>query len=319
MVALLDVGQATVRGRTIPYMDFEFVPGGDLKDWIDAGGKVTDDEAVDLATGLLRGVAALHAAQVVHRDIKPANIGLRNGDPRFPVVLDLGLAKLLDLDSISRQGTTVGTAMYMSPEQFRGDRRGKGMDVWAVGVVLHEVLSGGHPFFGEGERLTPTELPAAPGQPAPATPHRTPRAAAARDPLPSAGAVPAGERSKGTEPLRKGGQRVTEPAQADEPDEFDEVEEPDDESTIEMGPDSLGGSSRVRSRDEALDGGLPLLLLHREARYYKSLTDLVDQMHRTSAASLGLGMVVNLPPGEAARRRDLAEQSVRGLGPHRRP
>lgn len=112
---------------------------------------------------------------------------------------------------------------------------------------------------------------------------------------------------------------MTEPAQADEPDEFDEVEEPDDESTIEMGPDSLGGSSRVRSREEALDGGLPLLLLHREARYYKSLTDLVDQMHRTSAASLGLGMVVNLPPGEAARRRDLAEQSVRGLGPHRRP
>jgi serine/threonine protein kinase len=158
VVALLDVGEASLRGRTIPYLDFEFVPGGDLKDWIDTGGKVTDDEAVDLAAGLLRGVAALHAAQVVHRDIKPANIGLRNGDPRFPVVLDLGLAKLLDLDSITRHGTAIGTAMYMSPEQFRGDRRGKGMDVWAVGVVLHEVLSGGHPFFREGERLTPTDL-----------------------------------------------------------------------------------------------------------------------------------------------------------------
>lgn len=88
---------------------------------------------------------------------------------------------------------------------------------------------------------------------------------------------------------------MTEPTWVDEPDEFEEIEEPDDESTIEMGPDSLGGSSRLRSRDEALDGGLPLLLLHREARYYKSLADLVDQMHRTSAASLSLGMVVNLP------------------------
>lgn len=83
-----------------------------------------------------------------------------------------------------------------------------------------------------------------------------------------------------------------------EPDDsydFDAFEEPDDEQAIEMGPDSLGGSTQVRSRDEALDGGLPLLLLHREARYFKSLPGLIDQMHGMSAASLSLGVVVNLP------------------------
>jgi serine/threonine-protein kinase len=149
-VDLLDIGSTTLRDREIPYLDFEFIAGGDLDFWIRVNGKVAEREAVDLASGLLQGVAALHKVHVLHRDIKPANIGLRDGDPRQPVLLDLGLAKLLDLESITRYPSHIGTAMYMSPEQLRGERAVKGSDVWAVGVVLHEVLTGRHPFF---ERL----------------------------------------------------------------------------------------------------------------------------------------------------------------------
>jgi eukaryotic-like serine/threonine-protein kinase len=158
VVELLGVGDITFRKRAVPYLDFEFIAGGSLENWIANNGKVTEREAVGLASGLLLGVAALHEAQVLHRDIKPANIGLRDGDLARPVLLDLGLAKLLDLESITQYPSHVGTAMYMSPEQLRGERAGKGADVWAVGVVLHEVLSRRHPFFRDGEKLTLAEV-----------------------------------------------------------------------------------------------------------------------------------------------------------------
>ena len=158
VVALLGVGDSTVGGRRVPHLDFEFIPGDDLQKWVEAGGTVNAEEAVALASGLLQGVAALHQAQVLHRDIKPANISLRDGDPRHPVLLDLGLAKLLDIESITRYPTLVGTPLYASPEQLQGERAVKASDVWAVGVVLHEVLTGKHPFFTVGEALIFPEL-----------------------------------------------------------------------------------------------------------------------------------------------------------------
>lgn len=175
VVSLIEIGSSDVGGQTVPHLDFEFISGGDLQQWVGMGGAVTDEEAVELASGLLQGVEALHRAQVLHRDVKPANIGLRGGDPRFPVLLDLGLAKLLDIASITRYPTLVGTAMYASPEQLRGERAVRASDLWSVGVVLHEVLSGGHPFFTIGEHLTLPELlarlsnppPLPPGCPAP--------------------------------------------------------------------------------------------------------------------------------------------------------
>lgn len=78
-------------------------------------------------------------------------------------------------------------------------------------------------------------------------------------------------------------------------DDFGLFEDTEDEQTIEMGPESLGGSRQVRSRDSALDDGLPLLLMHRERNYHRSLPKIIDQLHKTNAASLSLGLVVNLP------------------------
>jgi hypothetical protein len=80
-----------------------------------------------------------------------------------------------------------------------------------------------------------------------------------------------------------------------EADEFDDFGVFDDELTVEMGPDSLGGSSHVRSRDEALGGNLPTLLIHRGSQHFKQIPDVVNQLHGTKSASLNLGIVLNLP------------------------
>jgi serine/threonine protein kinase len=158
VVTLLGVGESAIRGENLPHLDFEFIPGGDLQQWGANGGALADEDAVALAEGLLQGAAALHQAQVLHRDIKPANIGLRNSDPRHPVLLDLGLAKLLDIESITRYPSLIGTAMYASPEQLRGERAVKASDVWSIGVVMHEAVCRRHPFYTVGERLMLTEL-----------------------------------------------------------------------------------------------------------------------------------------------------------------
>lgn len=158
VVTLLDVGESVVGGRTLPHLDFEFIAGDDMQKWAAKGGTLTADDAVALAGGLLQGAVALHKAQVLHRDIKPANIGLRHGDPQRPVLLDLGLAKLLDVESITRYPDFLGTAIYASPEQLRSERAVKASDVWSIGVVMHEAVSQRHPFYAGGERLTLPEL-----------------------------------------------------------------------------------------------------------------------------------------------------------------
>ncbi|MEV5299642.1 serine/threonine-protein kinase [Amycolatopsis methanolica] len=134
-------------------LEFEYIDGGSLSRAISVG-KITSDELRGLAQGLLDGIEALHRANLLHRDIKPDNIALRSGDISAPVILDLGLAKLLDIESITRYPARIGTPMYMAPEQLRGERALKMSDLWAVGVVLYETLTGRHPFMGVGESLT---------------------------------------------------------------------------------------------------------------------------------------------------------------------
>jgi serine/threonine protein kinase len=130
---------------------------GDLSAAI-AARRPDDDELRGLAHGLLGGVVTMHAAELLHRDLKPANIALRDGRFNDPVILDLGLAKLLDIESITRYPAHVGTAMYMAPEQLRAERALRASDLWAIGVVLFEAATGTHPFFAEGETLTWDEL-----------------------------------------------------------------------------------------------------------------------------------------------------------------
>ncbi|MGW4909976.1 serine/threonine-protein kinase [Streptomyces sp. NPDC004270] len=142
-----------IAGNRRATLVFEYINGGDLSEAVPKA-RPTADQLVNLASGLLQGISAIHAANLLHRDLKPANIALRGGDYSHPVILDLGLAKLMDVESITRYPQSIGTPMYMAPEQLRGDRALKASDLWAIGVVLYEAATGTHPYVVPGETLS---------------------------------------------------------------------------------------------------------------------------------------------------------------------
>ena len=112
-----------------------------------ARGPVPLAEAIRIVEQIARGLGKAHASGIVHRDVKPANVMVTNDG--VVKVLDFGLAKLALASSITQSHTTVGTASYMAPEQIRAENVGPQADIWALGVVLFELLTGRHPFRGE--------------------------------------------------------------------------------------------------------------------------------------------------------------------------
>jgi serine/threonine-protein kinase len=103
-------------------------------------------EALEIATEIAEGLAKAHAQGVVHRDIKPGNLMLTEDGVK---ILDFGLAKLADAAlKLTMEGSTLGTVAYMSPEQARGEEADERSDIWALGVVLYEMLTGRCPFKG---------------------------------------------------------------------------------------------------------------------------------------------------------------------------
>ncbi|HEX2644369.1 MAG TPA: protein kinase [Thermoanaerobaculia bacterium] len=108
------------------------------------------DEAVEIALQIARGLAKAHRQGIVHRDIKPANLMITSDE--VVKILDFGLAKLIGAAALTRSGTSLGTPAYMSPEQARTDDVDARTDIWALGVVLYEMLSGRRPFRGERDQ-----------------------------------------------------------------------------------------------------------------------------------------------------------------------
>ena len=141
--AIHDISE-TDDGQTFIVMGYY---GGETLQQRIARGPIEAEEVARIGTQIGSGLAAAHSAGIVHRDIKPGNIILAD-DGRVRI-LDFGLAKLATGVDITREGSTSGTAAYMSPEQINGAEIDHRTDIWSLGVVLHEMLSERRPFQGE--------------------------------------------------------------------------------------------------------------------------------------------------------------------------
>ncbi|MFQ5652701.1 MAG: protein kinase [bacterium] len=131
------------------FIAMEFIEGQELRSIIDDR-PLSIGDAIDYATQISAGLQAAHEKGITHRDIKSANIMVT--DKGVVKIMDFGLAKLANRSMMTQLGTTLGTAAYMSPEQARGETVDHRADIWSLGVVLYEMLSGQMPFKGDYEQ-----------------------------------------------------------------------------------------------------------------------------------------------------------------------
>jgi len=145
-VRLLDHG-ATAAGQ--PYLVTELLAGPTLREAIGAAGRLPIAEAVEVARALCLALAHAHAAGVLHRDVKPENVMYRGpGRAGGVVLIDFGLSRLQDDAPLTAAGTCVGSPSYVAPERLLQQPADERADLYAVGVVLHEMLAGEPPFAG---------------------------------------------------------------------------------------------------------------------------------------------------------------------------
>ncbi len=135
-----------------PYLVLEYLRGESVAERLSRVGTVDVPEALDIVEQTLAGVGAAHARGIVHRDLKPDNLFIVTAGAQEQVkVLDFGIAKLDDggVAAPTRTGALVGTPHYMAPEQFEGGELDGRVDLYAIGVVLFELLTGEVPFHAE--------------------------------------------------------------------------------------------------------------------------------------------------------------------------
>jgi serine/threonine-protein kinase len=153
---VFDVARHLVNGQpaeTVMFLTMEFLDGQTLSLRLQREGRLAAEEALPILEQIASGLEAAHRLGIIHRDLKPSNVILT---PSGAVITDFGLAILAGSVRNTQPGLAVGTPAYMSPEQARGDACDARTDIWALGVVLCEMLTGELPFYGlAGGQLGP--------------------------------------------------------------------------------------------------------------------------------------------------------------------
>ncbi|HWT22516.1 MAG TPA: protein kinase, partial [Solirubrobacteraceae bacterium] len=143
IVQVYDFGTDERSGRQ--YIVMEYVDGASCAEILRDHGRVAPADAVDILTQACRGLAYAHRNGVVHRDVKPGNL-LRGHEAGQVKLADFGIAKAAEQSDITKVGSVLGTAAYLSPEQARGRPAGPQSDVYALGVVSYQLLAGRLPY-----------------------------------------------------------------------------------------------------------------------------------------------------------------------------
>jgi hypothetical protein len=128
------------------YIAYEYVPGQTLRQAMRAG-HLGDRAALEAGAQICDGLAHAHDRGIVHRDVKPANVLLADEEGVSIRLLDFGLAQMVEAETLTAAGDVPGTLAYISPERLAGEPATPAADVWAVGVLLWEALTGRHPFW----------------------------------------------------------------------------------------------------------------------------------------------------------------------------
>jgi serine/threonine-protein kinase len=143
IVTVIDRGEDAGR----QYIVFEYVDGENLKQLLERTGALPVRDALLLALQMARALSFAHQRGLVHRDVKPQNV-LLNADGQAKMT-DFGIARSIDVQGVTITGTVLGTSEYIAPEQARGQQVDSQTDVYSLGVVLYELLTGGVPYEGE--------------------------------------------------------------------------------------------------------------------------------------------------------------------------
>ena len=143
IIRIFDLGSA----EGLRFITMEYIEGEDIAQVLARRGKLSATEAVQIVVQVARGLEAAHAEGVVHRDLKPQNIMLDAQGKAS--VMDFGIARSADSSNMTRTGALLGTPAYMSPEQAQGLKAGARSDLYALGVIFYEMLTGKIPFDAE--------------------------------------------------------------------------------------------------------------------------------------------------------------------------
>ena len=148
IVAVYDTGEAETPNGPLPYIVMEYVEGVTLRDIVHTDGPMEPRRAIEVIADACQALNFSHQHGIIHRDVKPANIMISNAGA--VKVMDFGIARALaDASNVTQTAAVIGTAQYLSPEQARGEKVDARSDVYSLGCVLYEMLTGEPPFVGD--------------------------------------------------------------------------------------------------------------------------------------------------------------------------